>query len=65
MEYQPKAKRAYAGVSGLTPFPRTGRSDPEVLNWDNSLNLYDEYEGTEKDTYIVFIRNYPHKTIYL
>lgn len=44
MEYQ-KPKRAYAGVSGLTPFPRTGRSDPDVLNWDNSLNLYDEYEG--------------------
>ncbi|KAJ6633687.1 Cardio acceleratory peptide 2b [Pseudolycoriella hygida] len=39
-----KPKRAYSGVSGLTPFPRTGRSDPEIYSFENSYNMGDEYE---------------------
>jgi len=39
-----KPKRAYAGVSGLTPFPRTGRSDPELYSLENSYNMGEEYE---------------------
>lgn len=41
-----KPKRAYGGIQGLKPFPRTGRSDPDLSNWDNAINAFDEdYEG--------------------
>lgn len=49
-----KSKRGFNGVSGLTPFPRTGRSDPDLFNWDNmngnhlnndGFNSFEEYEG--------------------
>jgi len=39
-----KPKRAYGGVSALTPFPRIGRSDPELYSLENSYNMGDEYE---------------------
>lgn len=44
-----KPKRAYGGIQGLKPFPRTGRSDPDLANWDNAINAIsafdDEYDG--------------------
>lgn len=42
-----KQKRHYGGgVEGLFPFPRSGRSDPDLINWDNSpINSLEEYEG--------------------
>lgn len=49
-----KPKRGFNGVSGLTPFPRTGRSDPDLFNWDNingnhlnneAYGSIEEYEG--------------------
>lgn len=48
MEYI-KPKRAYGGIQGLKPFPRTGRSDPDLVSWDNAINAIsafdDEYDG--------------------
>lgn len=43
-----KPRRAYAGVSALTPFPRIGRSDPELYSIESNYNMGDEYEGKIK-----------------
>lgn len=42
-----KQRRSYGGITGLTPFPRIGRSDPDLINWvDNgAYNSFEEYEG--------------------
>jgi hypothetical protein len=42
------AKRAGGGTVGLFPFPRVGRSDPDLLpEWDSSpnYNSFENYDG--------------------
>lgn len=43
-----KPRRTYGGVTGLTPFPRIGRSDPDQMNWDNAAySSLEDYEGNQ------------------
>lgn len=42
-----KQKRAVSGSSGLFPFPRVGRSDPSMFEYDSpySFGPYENYDG--------------------
>lgn len=45
-----KQKRAVGGSVGLFPFPRVGRSDPDMLSeWDSPLsyNSFENYDGND------------------
>lgn len=47
-----KPKRVNGRVTGLFPYARMGRSDPDLMNWDNanaynSFEEYEEYPHTE------------------
>lgn len=45
-----KQKRAAGGSVGLFPFPRVGRSDPDMITeWDSPLsyNSFENYDGND------------------
>jgi hypothetical protein len=53
-----KLKRASAGnIGGLFAFPRVGRGDPEMFDWDSlSYNAIDDYNGRDYFYIDKFIR---------
>ena len=45
VDYVKPKRGGNSGIAYLNPFPRTGGSDPDFQNWENTLNSFEEYEG--------------------